>query len=220
MRVIVDYREKPSGIIKHLAKHNIDVELKQLLVGDFIIQTKDRNNNIINLCIEKKTQEDFLSSIIDKRLIKQLIDMKDHFQNQLLIIEGSRNLYAIRDFHPNSIRGILAAISIDFQVPIITTRSVADTASFIATAAKRLEKPRSEISLMKKRKPLAIKEQQELVIETFPGIGVILAKSLLQEFKSIKNIINAREDDLKKVSKIGDKKSKEMFNLINQVYQQ
>ncbi|MBS3108555.1 hypothetical protein J4409_01660 [Candidatus Woesearchaeota archaeon] len=219
MKVIIDYRERKSGIIRELAKHDIEVDEKQLLIGDFIIQTKDKDNNTINLCIEKKTQEDFLNSIIDRRLLKQLIDMKEHFQNQLLIIEGSKNLYSMRNFHPNAIRGILATISVDLKIPIITTRAVADTAAFIATITKRLEKPRSEISILKKRKPLTLKEQQEFIIESLPGIGPTLSKSLLQEFKSIKNIINAKEKDLKNIDKIGNKKAKGILNLIHQKYE-
>ncbi len=218
MKVIVDYREKPSGILRELAKQGIEAEVKALALGDFIIQTKDRSGNIINLCIEKKTQDDFLNSIIDKRLLRQLIDMKEQFQNQLLIIEGNGNLYSLRKFHPNSIRGTLATISIDLQIPTITTRSIADTAALIAVISKRLEKDRKDISLMNKRKPLSIKEQQEFIIEALPGIGPTLSKSLLNEFKSIKSIINAKEDDFKKIDKIGDKKAKEIFNLIHHEY--
>ena len=218
MKVIVDHREKSSGIIRELAKHGIDIDEKQLLVGDFIIQTKDHNNNNINLCIEKKTQEDFLNSIIDKRLLRQLFDMKEHFQSQLLIIEGNSNLYSLRKFHPNSIRGMLATIAVDLQIPIITTRSVSDTASLIATIAKRMEKPRSEISLLKKRKPPTVKEQQELIVESFPGIGPVLAKSILKEFKTIKNIINSDEKALKKIEKIGNKKAKNIMDVINSEY--
>lgn len=220
MKVIVDYRERASGVIRELAKHSIHPEEKSLAIGDFIIQTLDMNNSIINLCIERKTQEDFLNSIIDKRLLKQLIDMKEQFQNQLIIIEGQDNLYSMRKFHPNAIRGMLAAIAIDLQIPIITTRSVSDTASFIVTIAKRLEKPRRELSLLAKKKPLAIKEHQELIIETFPGIGPVLAKSLLNEFKTIKRIVNAKEENLKKIEKIGDKKARELINIFHKEYQQ
>ena len=219
MKVIVDYRERASGIIRELAKHSIHPEEKSLVIGDFIIQTMDVNNNTINLCIERKTQEDFLNSIVDKRILKQLIDMKEQFQNQLLIIEGQGNLYSIRKFHPNAIRGMLAAIAIDLQVPIITTRSVSDTASFIATIAKRLEKPGKEIGLVAMKKPLSIKEHQEFIIESFPGIGPVLAKSLLHEFKTIKNIVSANEEDLKKIEKIGNKKAKELMDIIHKEYQ-
>ena len=152
------------------------------------------------------TTNDFLNSIIDKRLITQLIDLKKHFDLTLLIIEGTENIYEIRNFHPNSIRGMLASIAIDFQVPILYTRNYRDTANLLAIIAKRLEKPRSLPSLLKKRKPLTLKQQQEFIIESLPGIGPILSKSLLKKFKTIKNIINAEEKNLQKVKKLGPKK--------------
>ena len=62
--------------------------------------------------------------------------------------------------------------------------------------------------MLTKRKPLTLKEQQEYIIESLPGVGPTLSKSLLKRFKTVKNIVNAKEEKLKKVEKIGDKKSK------------
>ena len=137
---------------------------------------------------------------------------------QLLIIETDKNLYSLRDFHPNSIRGMLSSIAIDYQIPILYTRNYRDTAAYLALIAKRLEKPKRHISLVSKRKPLTLKEQQEYLIEGLPGIGPSLAKSLLSKFKSVKNVINAKEDKLKKVEKIGDKKSKVIREVLDSEY--
>jgi len=81
-----------------------------------------------------------------------------------------------------------------------------------------LEKPKRHISLVSKRKPLTLKEQQEYLIEGLPGIGSSLAKSLLSKFKSVKNVINAKEDKLRKVEKIGDKKSKVIREVLDSEY--
>ena len=56
-RVIVDHRERSSGIIKELAKRKLDVEVKQLVAADFIIETKDKNGIIHNVGIEKKIDD-------------------------------------------------------------------------------------------------------------------------------------------------------------------
>ncbi|MDD5650524.1 MAG: helix-hairpin-helix domain-containing protein, partial [Candidatus Nanoarchaeia archaeon] len=128
------------------------------------------------------------------------------------------NLYSIRNMHPNAIRGMLSAIAIDFQIPIIYTRNVNDTVALIESILNRLEKGKMTISLLKKRKPLTLKERQELVIESFPGIGPTLAKSLLKEFKTIKNIINSEEKVLQKVDKLGPKKSTEIKKVIDEEY--
>src|SRR3989344_2982707 len=110
-KIIVDYRED-KNIIKELYKHQIDVEIKSLISADFVMQVKDINNNAKDLGIERKTNRDFLNSIIDKRILQQLIALKENFPLQLLIIEGGENIYQIRDFHPNAIRGMLSSIAV------------------------------------------------------------------------------------------------------------
>lgn len=215
--IIIDSRENKQ-FIKEFTKEKINIEVKQLITADFIIQTKNLEGNIQQVGIERKTITDLLNSIIDKRLINQLILLKENFDIPLLIIEGEENIYKIRDFHPNTIRGMLLTVAVDFQIPIINSRSIKDTCQILLLLAKRLEKPRKPFSLLDRKKPLSIKEQQLYIIESLPGIGPTLAKSLLIEFKSIKNIINGSEEDFKKINKIGEKKAKKVYGLINEYF--
>jgi Fanconi anemia group M protein len=217
-KIIVDHRERASGIIKELAKKGMEIEIKQLIAGDFIIQSKDMNEKIVNVGIEKKTQTDFLNSIIDKRIITQLIRLKENFDIPLLVIEGSENMYEMRNFHPNAIRGMMASIAIDFQIPIIFTKNKRDTASLIKIITTRLERPIKNISLLTKKKPLTTKEQQEYIISSLPGVGPTLAKSLLKKFKSVEKIINAKREDLMLIDKIGKKKAETIKELLKACY--
>ena len=217
-KIIVDHRERASGIIKELAKKGMEIEIKQLIAGDFIIQSKDMNEKIVNVGIEKKTQTDFLNSIIDKRIITQLIRLKENFDIPLLVIEGSENMYEMRNFHPNAIRGMMASIAIDFQIPIIFTKNKRDTASLIKIITTRLERPIKNINLLTKKKPLTTKEQQEYIISSLPGVGPTLAKSLLKKFKSVEKIINAKREDLMLIDKIGKKKAETIKELLKACY--
>jgi Fanconi anemia group M protein len=217
-KVYIDHRERSSGIKKELIKKDIEVFEKQLIAADYIIKTKNLNNEILTVGIERKTINDFLNSIIDKRIIPQLMSLKKHFDRSVLIIEGIDNIYEIRNFHPNAIRGMFASIAIDFQVPILYTRNHRDTANLISVIAKRLEKPRSLPSLLKKRKPQSIKQQQEYIIESLPGIGPTLSKNLLKKLKSIKKIINAKEEQLKKIDKLGPKKIENIKKVLEKKY--
>lgn len=218
MKIVVDYRERPSGIIAELGRLGFDVEVKALILADFVLKTKDSEGNLQTVGIERKTQEDFLASIVDKRLVKQLMDLKEQFSMPLLIIEGDANVYMLRQFHPNAIRGMLIAIALDLQVPVIYSRNVRDTASIIATVAKRLEKPHRDISLMQKRRPTSVKEQQEFLVESLPGVGAKLAKSLLKEFGSVRAVFLASVDDLQRVEKIGKKKASQIRLVIDTQY--
>jgi len=220
MKIIVDHRERPSGIIKKLIEKGFDVEEKQLITADYIVESQDRQGNKVAVGIERKSQIDFLNSIIDRRIIQQLVYLKENFNVPLLIIEGSENIYTLRNFHPNAVRGMLASIAIDFQIPIINTKNTRDTASLLEVIAKRLEKPRSQLSLLKKRKPTTMKEQQEYIIESLPLIGPQMSKELLKTFKSIKNIMNAEEKDLIKIKKMGEKKAEKIISVINEEYEE
>lgn len=218
MKILVDHRERKSGIIVDLAKKGFDVKMKQLEVADFIIETKDIKGNVHALGIEKKTQADFLNSIMDKRILRQLLELKRNFTKQLLIIEGDKNIYTLRNFHPNAIRGMLASIAIDFQIPTIHTKTSKDTASLLSVIAKRMEKPARHYSLIPKRKAPTIKEQQEYIVEALPGVGPTLAKSLLKQFKSIRHLFTAKELDLRKINKMGEKKAEKIIDVINDEY--
>lgn len=66
--------------------------------------------------------------------------------------------------HPNAIREMLSSIAINYQIPIIHTRWYRNTAALVHTISKRLEKSRKPTSLLKQRKPLTLKEKQELIM--------------------------------------------------------
>jgi len=210
MKIQIDYRETKI-IKKFLAKNKIEYEIKQLPTADFIIN---------GIGIERKTQMDFLNSIIDKRIINQLIVLKENFKMPLLIIEGEENLYEIRNFSPNSIRGMLTSIIIDYKVPILYTRSPKDTASLLISILKKLEKTKKPVGMLTKRKPLTLKEQQEFIIESLPKIGPTISKNLLKKFKTVKNIMNANEKELQEIEKIGPKKAREIKKVIEESYNQ
>lgn len=218
MEIIADYREKK--IILELSKKHIKVNTKSLISADFIIQSKTIEDKEVLVGIERKTIIDFLNSIIDKRIITQLIALKENFDIPILIIEGEENIYQIRNFHPNSIRGMLSAIAIDLQIPVLYTKNEKDTTSYLETIAKRLESKRRNVSLLKSRKPITQKELQEYIVESFPGVGPTLAKSLLKKFKSIKSIVNTNEKELQEVEKIGKKKAKSIKEILEEEYPQ
>ena len=217
VKILIDHKERNSGIIEELTKDN-EIEMKQLVVADFIIEGTNAEGEKQVIGIERKTKEDFLNSIIDKRLISQLHSLRENFKHPILIIEGTENLYRMREFHPNALRGMLASIAIDFQIPILNTRNYRDTAKLISVMAKRLEKPKKLSSLLLQRKPLTAKEQQEMIVGSFPGIGSEISKNLLKNFKTIKEFINADLKKLKEVKKIGKKKAEKILELVDKEY--
>ena len=153
--------------------------------------------------------------MINKRLVKQLEELQQ-YENKLLLIEGigEQELYNDNNIgvHANAIRGFLLSIVLKHKVPIIFTKNEEDTAKFIHVISKKQDR---EMSLNAKKKSLNKKEQLQFIVEGFPGIGPKTARKLLEEFKSIKNITNATEENLQKI--LG-KKSEIFKNLIEGEY--
>lgn len=192
--IFIDTRESNSGIADYFGQYDCDVQKKMLLFGDFV--ASDR------VIIEKKTVQDFIKSIIDKRLFQQLKAMKDNFEKPVLIIEGEESLYG--SLQPNIIRGVLAAIAVDMAIPIIWTRDMADTAGVVYWIARREQlQEKREITLRNKKTPKTIEEKQEYLISSLPDVSKVRSKALLKHFKTPKNIFNATEEELRKVNGIG-----------------
>ena len=206
-KIIVDYREKNSLVISDLISLGIEVKFQNLKIGDYIAG---------NVVIERKTVSDFISSMINKRLLNQIEELKQ-YENKLLIIEGidKRELYNDENgtgVNANAIRGFLLSITLRHKIPVIFTKNSEDTAKYISILLNKKEK---EMSLNAKKKSRNRKEQLQFIIEGFPGIGPKTAKKLLQEFKTIKNIINAPEEELRKL--IG-RKAEIFFKLLGEKY--
>jgi len=193
MRIIADYREKNSLVCSELVSLGSDCEFQELKVGDFLIG---------NVAVERKTVSDFISSMINKRLLRQLEELKQ-YEKRLLIIEGIEEQELYNDspegMNGNAIRGMLLYIALETNTPTIFTKDYQDTARFLHLIKKRIEKGPKEISLQAKKRNLSFKEQKQFIIESFPNIGPVKAKKLLKKFRTISNIINADEPALKEI---------------------
>jgi len=191
-KITIDYREKNSLVHIHLTKLGFEIEFMELKVGDYI--TKD-------VVIERKTISDFISSMINKRLLKQLEELQQ-YKNKLLIIEGisEKELYAEDGLeggiNPNAIRGFLLSILLKHKIPIAYTKNAEDTAKFISVLSK---KKSSSISLKPNKRNLGRNEQLEFILEGFPNVGPKKAKLLLEKFGSLQNVVLAPTEEIEKI---------------------
>jgi len=203
-KIIADIHEKNSLILSELKSSNqIKLEIKSLKIGDYLIG---------RTIIERKTVNDFISSMINKRLVQQLKQMKKYKQ-QLLIIEGIDEQELYREdtkLNPNAIRGFILSIITNYQVPIVFTQDYKDTAKYLIILAKQQLKPKTEITLHQ-RIPKKIKKQKQYILEAFPNIGPITAKKLLKKFKTLNNTLNASEQELQEILKSRTKSFKKLL---------
>ncbi len=186
--IIVDIREKNSLVASNLISLGFEIEFKHLPVADYIVK---------GIAIERKTISDFKSSIINKRIISQLLELKQ-YPKHLLILEGILNedIY-VGIIHENAFRGFLLSVLLEHNVPVVFTQDEEDTAKYLSVLAKKQEK--QEISIRASKIFLTHEEQIQFVLEGFPYIGPKTARKLLEKFGNLKNIVNASEEDLREI---------------------
>lgn len=198
-KIIIDFREKNSLVPSEISKLGIKTEFQNLKVGDYLVK---------NTIIERKTMLDLISSIIDKRIFKQLEEIKQ-YKNFLLIIEGS-----FENLNNNRIKGFLLSCTLKFQVPIIFSKDEADTANYFRLLLNKKER----ISSIKPYKKALTPEQElEFILESFPKIGPVTAKKLLKEFSTLQDLFDAPKKHLQPI--LG--KNSEIFKeIVNRKYNQ
>lgn len=203
-KIIIDVREIYSGI-PDLLSLKADVEIKQLAVGDYILSDK--------IAVERKRAEDFLESLINKRIFNQIERLKEAYEKPILIIEDV-GLFS-RNINERAIYGAIAYILTECDVPVIRTRDAEETASLLyAIAVREQFKKKKDVSLRGKKPKMSLKERQQFIIEGLPNVSAVLAKRLLDYFGSVKNVINASLAELKRVEGIGEKKAKAIKEVI------
>ncbi|MFH1522118.1 MAG: ERCC4 domain-containing protein, partial [archaeon] len=187
--IIVDTREKQSLIPANLFEKNANIKYEKLDIGDYLIE---------DTIIERKTFSDFVGSMLNKRLLEQLSNIKK-YPKHFLILEGFYYNYNDFNVHKNAIRGMLLSIVTDFKIPIIYTENEEDTADFLILVARRYEKPKTENTIRQTKTLKTLEEQKQFILEGFPGIGPVATKTLLKKYKTLKNIFNATENELRKM---------------------
>ena len=206
MKIFVDAREKCTEILKIL-RENAEIDVKTLAVGDYVLSD--------SVCVERKTINDFLSSLIDKRLFSQAADLSRNFEKPVMIIEGKEDIYSARGINANAIRGAITSLALDFGISIIFSRDEEDTAAFLCMIAKReQEEVDRPFSLHGEKRLLTLEEKQIYVIESLPNVSSVLARRLLERFGSVHNIMNTSRKELMEVTGIGEAKADEIMNTI------
>lgn len=200
--IVSDYREKE--VIEHLKKLGAIVNEQALEIADHICSEA--------VAIERKTYDDFVSSIIDGRIFEQAANLKKNFEKSMVLIEGFSN----RQINENALKAAIASLLIDFNLSLISTKNPLDTAKTIFWIAKKEQDAGGGIAIKVGKKPKEVKKLQEFIVASIPGISTILAKKLLQKFGSIEKIVTADVTELERT--VGKKKSETIKKVLTAKY--
>ena len=209
MIIQIDYREHCDKLKEVLCGYGFQLDIKPLKIGDYIIQP--------DTVVERKTIRDFCISILDGRLFSQAYRLVNLEERAILMIEGesfTKNIPV--DIGIKQIKGVLITLAQTFHLPILRTLNQEDSAWHLKQLAMQRKRLGQNKGSLHSYTPKKQQTKKEYILRGLPGIGSKLAKELLEEFGSIKNIINASPEALSKINGLGDKKIKEIHDILRE----
>ena len=206
LRIIVDERERKSGIPELLKAVGMNMEVKTLPIGDYIVAPET--------VVERKSLHDLVSSVFDGRLFDQCSRLKEHFQFPIILMEG--NVDEIEEITENPLifYGAVSRVALDFKIPIIPTPSAAHTAKLLVSMCSRKEGSQGPF-LKKIKKSNDIQKQQLSTLSSLPGVGEKLAVRMLEKFGTPLRVFNASLADLAKVEGLGESRAKKIKKMLD-----
>ena len=196
--------------------------------ADILTYLKNSENKVITVGWQRKTVSDFVASLIDGRLNKEILLMQQ-VSFPVLIIEGTmhfsnegylyRNDGKLTKFSKQQLRNLERSCKYAFNVQIEYTSSIEDTADAIREMMVWLRKDKHDS--LRRRLPLqsdwgvsSQTEQQLFFLQGIPKIGSQLAENIIEHFGDIPMQWNCTEEDLREVNKIGKKKAREIYKFL------
>ena len=194
--IIIDTRE-PEALVQIILSLCQDqmVKTERLPIGDIIVR---------DLVIERKTGRDFILSLINGRLFRQLHFMKSRFNRSLLLIEGE--VPSDTKMHPNALQGAIVRITAGWQIPVLFTSDMNETASTMSLFANQeLLRTSAPITSRWGRKGKKLETQQLRILASIPHVGPVRAGALINKFESLRAVFTAPVSELSEVPGIGSK---------------
>jgi DNA excision repair protein ERCC-4 len=209
VQIVVDDRERPSGVIEELEKADgIVVKIEHLSVGDYCVDGA--------VLIERKTAADFVQSLIDGRLFGQAGRMVSAPLRPAYIIEGTSAEWAGLGVSREALQGALVTLMLIFDVPVFRSSDPAESARLIFYIGSQLVRLRDPgYAPYRQAKAKRKKTRQLRILQSLPGVGADRARKLLERFRTVRACFNASPTEWSEVEGIGSKTAAAIDQVIN-----
>ena len=188
--VLVDHRERASGIPDALVAAGLEVHLTDLPVGDYVVGD--------DLAVERKGPTDLGASIRDGRLFDQAVRLQSAFAHAVLIVEGEPR-YVAKD----AWRGAVCRL-VEDGFTVLHSLDTEDSAAWLVRLAKRARRAAPTIRTEgPRRAPRHPSAQAEVMLSVVPGISPTMARSLLDSFGSLSVLAGGSPGELRRHPGIG-----------------
>ncbi|EFZ01255.1 ERCC4 domain protein [Metarhizium robertsii] len=226
-RVVVDVREFRSSLPSLLHGRSIVIVPCMLTVGDYILSP--------NICVERKSISDLISSFKDGRLYTQAETMFQHYKSPMLLIEFDQNksftlepfadlsgsLSSVAPTNVSSdLQSKLVLLTLAFpKLRIIWSSSPYQTAEIFESLKAQEDEPdpiaavQAGLDKDMKAEDQAFNQEPQEMLAKVPGVTPKNIKTLVLETENIKEVANMSVGDLEPmVGKVAGKAIHGFFN--------
>lgn len=223
--LIIDSREKEGSKLVKLVEEKarilkIKTEKKWLEIGDYVFD---------NICFEAKSVEDFIGSVMSKRLWTQMDNMDRHYKNNVVIIYGdlpeaihniikhgkSKLPIASRKIMlTNKFLGAIGRIVLDTDIKPFWVKSESE-ASLIITAVCKMQPIERDVIRPQVFKRITTDDLRLDILTSVKGVSYKKAKLLIDNFGSVMEIGEQTSFEIQKLEGFGKVLADRIINVLN-----
>ena len=211
-RIIIDERERPSGVPDELRSLGVPIEFRVLDVADYVVGS---------YAVERKSVRDFFSSLYSGRLFDQARRMGEAYRTSMLVVEGDLWEELKRVRNSRSLWGALISSVLDFGLNMFFTPDGKQTAQFLFTLGKGGRHTKGSGGppvIVRKPRSKDLNRLQLSVLGSLPGIGPQLAGQLLGYFGSLRKVFSASMTEIAVGAGLGRSRALALTKLLDSRY--
>jgi len=208
----IDKRE-PDDIIKlfkMMCPDEYEITIENLTCGDYSLYYKDKP--VVG--IERKRIDDLFKSIKDSRIFHQADLMIDYYDINYLAITKNLEEYIYKsDMTMSNIMGTIGSLVVRRDINLLWFQEEDHFVhAIIKIFEKIMEGKYNDINVVRRDSDFINSDYYNLI--KIGWVNKDMAKDLIDEYNDINTIYNAPEEELKKIKGIGDKRVKELKNIL------
>ena len=203
-RLIVDMREQNSHVTTYIEQLKwITIEYAALNAGDYVLSP--------SAVCERKEAEDFVQSIMGRRLFNQIPKMKSEYETIVILIEG--DIFKSRSaIEPSALMGALSWLTVLEGISVVYTNSQEMTSNLIATMARHVQHGLGYTIALRTGKPKDNDTIAQYLIEGLPAVGGAKAQDLLRHFTTPLAVFNASIAEICEVKGISKQTAQKIYD--------
>jgi ERCC4-type nuclease len=161
---------------------------------------------------------DFIDRVRAETLFPWADDLSNRYAEPLLLIQGKDPFEEDAVCEEELEEAIFYLMAVR-RIPVLYSETRERSAAIVRDLARQVHaESRARIDLRRKVRDDERRIEQERVVAGLPGVGPKLARSLLETFKSPRNVFSSSINDLLKIKGLGNTRASQIEDLLTSDY--